>query len=211
MDQPWRDLYLTRHAEPDPAGDALTERGRRQAALLGRRLRDVGLDEIVHGTLPRATATAQAIAAELPQAPPTRSEPAAGDYVPRLPSADDLDPAHADAVLASLADVSAAEAEQGAVLADEALRLFTGPPDGAPSRPDGSRTLLVTHAFTIGWLVVQALGAPGWRWRTLNFCHASLTVVRYITGRPPLLLVANDLSHLPAQLRWTGFPDGLRL
>lgn len=45
----------------------------------------------------------------------------------------------------------------------------------------------------------------------MNFCHASLTVLRYTSGRPPLLLVANDLGHLPAELRWTGFPDGLRL
>ena len=35
-----RHHYLTRHAEPDEAG-RLTERGARQAALLGRRLASV--------------------------------------------------------------------------------------------------------------------------------------------------------------------------
>jgi hypothetical protein len=31
-------------------------------------------------------------------------------------------------------------------------------------------------------------------------------VIRYSPGRPAALLTYNDLSHLPAELRWTGFP-----
>jgi probable phosphoglycerate mutase len=43
-----RHLYLTRHAEPDDEGE-LTDRGVRQALLLGRRLSDVPLTGVLHG------------------------------------------------------------------------------------------------------------------------------------------------------------------
>jgi probable phosphoglycerate mutase len=31
-------------------------------------------------------------------------------------------------------------------------------------------------------------------------------VIRYFPDRPPTLVVVNDVSHLPAELRWTDFP-----
>lgn len=59
-----RHLYLARHAEPDADG-RLTPRGARQAGLLGRRLAGLPLSSVAHGPLPRATATAALVAAEL--------------------------------------------------------------------------------------------------------------------------------------------------
>jgi probable phosphoglycerate mutase len=67
------------------------------------------------------------------------------------------------------------------------------------------------HAFTIGWLVRHALDAPAWRWFPPNQCHAGLTVIRYEFGGPPSVVVANDVAHLPADLRWSGLPEHLRL
>jgi broad specificity phosphatase PhoE len=66
--------------------------------------------------------------------------------------------------------------------------------------------VLVTHNFLAGWLIRAAQDAPPWRWLTLTHAHAGLTVIRYSPGRPAALLTYNDLSHLPAELRWTGFP-----
>ena len=60
---------------------------------------------------------------------------------------------------------------------------------------------MVTHAFTIGWLVRHAVGAPAWRWWGLYHGHTGLTVIRYEAGRPPTLVVVNDRSHLPDDLR----------
>ncbi len=51
-----------------------------------------------------------------------------------------------------------------------------------------------------------ALDAPKWRWIGLNHANAALTVIRYTPGKPAALLVHNDMGHLPAELRWTGFP-----
>ena len=46
-----RHLYLTRHGEATPDEHALTDDGRRQAVLLGKRLRNVPLTAIHHGPL----------------------------------------------------------------------------------------------------------------------------------------------------------------
>jgi probable phosphoglycerate mutase len=109
--------------------------------------------------------------------------------------------------MAFLAGVSASQAAHGAALAAEATRLLTGPEQGEGD----SHRLVVTHAFTIGWLVRHASAAPPWRWLGIEHCHAALTVLRYFTDRPPTVVVFNDMSHLPDELRWTGFPAHLSL
>ncbi|MQW75309.1 histidine phosphatase family protein [Nocardioides sp. dk4132] len=203
---PVRHLYLARHAEPGDQG-RLTERGVQQAQLLGRRLSAVPLGSVQHGPLPRARETAQVVAAQLGTQVPVVELGAAGDYVPHVPSPDEVDPEHRAGVMAFLAGVSAEEAAQGAALAAEAVRLLTG-----PGHDDGeSHHLVMTHAFTIGWLVRHACAAPPWRWVGLDSGHAALTVLRYFTDRPPAVAVFNDMSHLPPELRWTGFPDHMRL
>jgi probable phosphoglycerate mutase len=70
---------------------------------------------------------------------------------------------------------------------------------------------VVTHAFSIGRLVRHACAAPPWRWLGLNHGHAALTVLRYFTDRPPTQVGFDDMSHLPAELRWTGFPAHMRI
>ncbi len=90
-----------------------------------------------------------------------RSE-AAGDYVPYLPSADELPPDSAEATLRRLAQFPAQEREGGPALAREALARFTGPVPGDEPRHE----LVVTHNFLIGWLV---RGAPP-HWSSTTTC-----------------------------------------
>ena len=45
----------------------------------------------------------------------------------------------------------------------------------------------------------------------LHHANAALTVIRYVPGRPASLLFCNDMGHLPAELRWTGFPPELHV
>ncbi len=192
-----RYLYLARHAEATPDEAGLTAAGRRQAELLGQRLRDSGrpIDAVWHGPLPRAAETARIVAAIL--GVEAAENAAAGDYVPYR---DDL-PAAYQAFVDQFPD------DDGQRLAEQAIERFTGPADGNADRHD----LVVTHAFTIGWLLRHALGAPPWRWLTVNQGNAALTVIRYAPDRPPSVLVHNDTRHLPDELRWTGFPDALRV
>jgi probable phosphoglycerate mutase len=201
-----RYLYLTRHGEASPDESRLTDNGRRQAVLLGERLRRSPLTAIHHGPLPRAAQTARLICDQLDDVPLRLSEPA-GDYIPYLPRREELPPESADAMLAHLSNFPAEEREHGPELAQAALAQFTGPVDGDQPRHE----LIVTHNFLIGWLVRAALDAPKWRWMGLNHANAALTVIRYAPGRPASVLFYNDLGHLPAELRWTGFPPGLRI
>jgi broad specificity phosphatase PhoE len=76
-----RHLHLARHAEPDDHG-SLTERGVRQAELLGRRLLNLPFGSVQHGPLPRATETAQLVAEQLGSQVPVVEPDVAGDYVP---------------------------------------------------------------------------------------------------------------------------------
>ncbi|MGW3328184.1 histidine phosphatase family protein [Streptomyces virginiae] len=201
-----RYLYLTRHGEALPDESGLTENGRRQAALLGRRLRDVPLAAVHHGPLPRAEQTARLIGDQLTGVPVHRSEEA-GDYVPYLPSRAELPAESADLFLNFLEGASAEEREQGPALAHRAMDLFTGPVDGDEDRHE----LVVTHNFLVAWLVRDAMFAPKWRWLGLNHSNAALTVIRYAPDRPATVLFSNDMRHLPNELRWTGFPPELHI
>ncbi|MER7439354.1 histidine phosphatase family protein [Micromonospora avicenniae] len=208
---PTRLLLLARHGEQDvppetppgtdPPEAGLSIRGRRQAELLGERLRGVPVDAIHHGPLRRAAETARLVSAALPGVPVHATE-LAGDHLPEDTPAAGLPPAYARL----LAGFDPAERADGPRLTAEAVRRFAGPPDGG-DRYD----LVVTHTFLIGWLVRDALGAPGSRWLGLNHHNAGLTVIRYRTGVPPILIAFNDVAHLPAELRGTGLPGEYRL
>ncbi|MEU0525911.1 histidine phosphatase family protein [Streptomyces niveus] len=203
-----RHLYLARHGEASADESDLTENGRRQAVLLGERLRDSPLSAIHHGPLPRAERTARLIREQLGDFPCelSPSEPA-GDYIPYVPQERELPVGSAGAMVRRLAEFPAEERLRGPELARAALARFTGPVEGDEPRHE----LVVTHNFLIGWLVRDALDAPPWRWMGLNHCNAALTVIRYVPDRPSSVLLYNDMGHLPAELRWTGFPAELRL
>ncbi|WP_328780931.1 histidine phosphatase family protein [Streptomyces canus] len=196
-----RYLYLARHGEALPDESGLTQAGRRQATLLGRRLKDVPFTGVHHGPLPRAAQTARLIHDQLKNVPLLVSE-VAGDYVPYVPPKNELPPESADFYLRFLADTTDDERKQGAALALQALDQFTGPVDGEADRHE----LVVTHNFLVAWLVRDAMHAPKWRWLGLNHGNAALTVIRYAPGRAASVLVSNDMRHLPTELRWTGFP-----
>ncbi|MER7760545.1 histidine phosphatase family protein [Streptomyces sp. NPDC097619] len=201
-----RYLYLTRHGEASADESELTAAGRRQAALLGERLRGVPLTAIHHGPLPRAEQTARLVGERLDGVPVLRSD-AAGDYVPYVPAREELPPESADAFLGFLEQFPAEERAAGPGLAAEAVAAFTGPVPGDEPRHE----LVVTHNFLVGWLVRAALDAPRWRWMGINHANAALTVIRYAPGRPPAVLLFNDTGHLPTELRWTGFPPELHV
>lgn len=197
-----RYLHLTRHAEALPDGSGLTDRGRRQAVLLGRRLQDVHFSTIHHGPLPRAAQTARLVHDQLQKKAHLKASDEAGDFVPHVPTKDELPADSADYLLGFVQQSTAEELQRGPELGRLALERFTGPADSE----DHQHELLVTHNFLIAWLVRHAMDAPEWRWLTLTHCNAALTVLRYTPGRPSSILTYNDMRHLPPDLHWTGFP-----
>ena len=195
-----RFLYLVRHGEHLDAEHGLEDgplspRGRRQAALLADRLSGVPFDAVWHSPLERASETGRVIAARMPA---LRPEPHAllfdcvpTGFTPDMPTA--FEP--------FFGSVSEARIDAGAAqMADAALEFL--------SFRRGMHQLLITHNFVIAWFVREVLGAPAWRWVTLNQANCGLTVLAQRAGRPWTVATHNDLAHLPVELR-TGLPDPL--
>lgn len=194
-------IYLVRHGEHQDAEHGLADgplspRGQRQAELIADRLSGLPLDAVWHSPLLRANETARAIAARLPSVDP---EPTAllFDCVPT--GMTEETPAAFEPFFGS---VTEAEIEAGRAQMADAVNEFL-------VRKTGDvHEVLITHNFVISWFVREVLGAPEWRWMTLNQAHCGLTVIAQKQGRPWTLLTHNDTGHLPVELR-TGVPDAL--
>ncbi|MCA1306039.1 histidine phosphatase family protein [Microbacterium esteraromaticum] len=192
-------IYLVRHGEHQDAEHGvddgpLSPRGQRQAELIADRLSGLPLDAIWHSPLLRAAETARSVAERLPSVDP---QPSAllFDCVPSGMEEDT--PAAYESFFGSVSD---AEIEAGSAQMADAVGEFLRRRNGEVHE------VLITHNFVIAWFVREVLGAPDWRWMTLNQAHAGLTVIAQKQGRPWTLLSHNDLGHLPMELR-TGLPD----
>ncbi|MFI7131536.1 histidine phosphatase family protein [Nonomuraea sp. NPDC050153] len=193
-----RHLYLARHGAADAFGN-LTDIGHRQSSLLGERLAGVPVDAVWHSPLPRAVASARELARHLPNVPVAEAAELI-DHVPYVPGAAETPPSWAG----FFDGYDAAEAASGHRLADALVARFAKVPD------TDAHEVVVTHAYPIAWLVRHALDAPPSRWLGLNSANTALTIIEYRGGLPPTIVMFNDMSHLPADLRWTGFPESLR-
>ncbi|WP_309067421.1 histidine phosphatase family protein [Microbacterium sp.] len=194
-------IYLVRHGEQLDAEHGmedgpLSPRGRRQAELIADRLSGIPLQRVCHSPLVRATDTARIIAERLPAVTP---EPHAllFDCVPT--GMTDETPAAFEPFFGG---VTEAQIEAGKAQMADAVGEFL------VRKADDVHELLITHNFVISWFVREVLGAPEWRWMTLNQANCGLTVLSQRQGRPWTLLTHNDLAHLPVELR-TGLPDQL--
>ncbi|MCS3441549.1 histidine phosphatase family protein [Microbacterium phyllosphaerae] len=194
-------IYLVRHGEHQDAEHGLADgplspRGQRQAELIADRLSGLPLDAVWHSPLLRANETARAIAARLPSVDP---EPTAllFDCVPT--GMTEETPAAYEPFFGSITE---AELEAGRAQMFDAVNEFL------VRKPGDVHEVLITHNFVISWFVREVLGAPEWRWMTLNQAHCGLTVIAQKQGRPWTLLTHNDTGHLPVELR-TGIPDAM--
>jgi probable phosphoglycerate mutase len=198
-----RHVYLARHGCADAFG-ALTDAGRRQANLLGERLAAIPVDAVWHSPLPRAVDTAHELARHLPNASMAEAAELV-DHVPYVPGAAEIPPAWTG----FFDGYDDAEASAGHRLAQALTARFATIADPTTPATD-THEVLITHAYQIAWLVRHALDAPPSRWLGLNSANTALTVIEYRTGLPPAIVMFNDMSHLPVDLRWTGFPDIVR-
>jgi serine/threonine-protein phosphatase PGAM5 len=192
-------LYLVRHGEQQDAEHGmpdgpLSARGQRQARLIAERLGGVPFTIAFHSPLKRAEETARIMAERMPALDPSPSS-LLFDCIPSGPTPDM--PKAFDSFFGA---VTPAEIEAGsAQMADACAEFLT------PARGD-RHDLLITHNFVIGWFVRQVFDAPDWRWLGLNQANCGLTIIRVRSAKPPVLVVHNDLGHLPVELR-TGLPE----
>ena len=192
-------LYLVRHGEQQDAEHGLADgplsaRGQRQAALVADRLSGVPFDHVWHSPLQRATDTARIVAERMPSITP---EPSSWLFVCVPAAATPETPAIFEPFCGSITD---AQIEAGRAQMADAVSEFL------VRSADEAHDLVITHNFVIAWFVREVLGAPEWKWMTLNQANCGLTVLAQRPGRPWSLLTHNDLAHLPFELR-TGMPE----
>jgi len=192
-------IYLVRHGEQQDAeyglpDGPLSPRGRRQAQAIAERLSGVPFTGAWHSPLERASETARIMQERMPA---LDSKPSAllFDCYPSGPTPD-----MPRAFESFFGGVTEEQIDAGQAQMDDATAEFLAPAAG--DRHD----LLVTHNFVIGWFVREVLDAPNWRWLGLNQANCGLTVIRVRSAKPPVLVMHNDLGHLPIELR-TGLPD----
>ncbi|WP_136709146.1 histidine phosphatase family protein [Agromyces sp. H66] len=195
-----RHLYIARHGDADAFGE-LTDTGREQARLLGQRLAHLPIDAVWHSPLPRAADTAQQVVAQLRSGASVAEAAELVDHVPYLPTPEETPRAW----VRFFDGYDLAEAAAGNRIAQSLTARFASPPEQA----DDVHEVLITHTYPIAWLIRDALDAPPARWLGLNSANTALTVIEYRPGISGITMF-NDMSHLPAELRWTGFPNAAR-
>lgn len=199
-----RVLYLVRHGEHD--GGALTEAGERQARLTGQRLRDVPFAAIHHSPSGRAVQTAKLIAESLAGVPLHPSE-LLRECVPAMPARSLLSPEQREFFDSMPADRLASGPAQAAA----AVERYAGMAVERYAGVAGGRCeLVVSHGNLINWFVCRALDAPDHAWLRMLDYHCAITVIMYFPDRVKLVSY-NDVGHLPAQLRGTGYPGEARI
>lgn len=196
-----RYLYIARHGDADALGE-LTDVGREQSRLLGRRLAPLTISTVWHSPLARAAASAAQLDLVLGGNTRLGEAPELVDHVPYVPTPEETPPTWAPFFDGYSPDDAAA----GLEIAQSLTARFATAPAGEADIHE----VLITHAYPVAWLVRDALDAPPVRWLGLNSANAALTVVEYRPDTPPALTMYNDMSHLRPELRWSGFPPGLR-
>lgn len=200
-----RRLYLARHGAADALGE-LTDPGYRQARLLGQRLSTVPIDVVWHSPLPRAVTSAEELSRQLPNVPVIEA-PELTDHVPYVPTADETPPSW----VGFFDGYEEPEAAAGRQIAETLVARFGGIPSPTTTRAAcDTHEVLITHAYPIAWLLRHAMEAPPARWLGLESANAALTLIEHHTGLPPTIVMFNEMSHLPPDLRWTGFPGAPR-
>jgi len=198
-----RYLYIARHGDADAFGE-LTDTGREQARLLGQRLAHLPVTAVWHSPLPRAVASARELGAQLASGIPVVKAAELIDHVPYVPTGAEIP----QSWIPFFDGYDSEEAAAGHKIAQSLTARFATALD--PSAQEDVHEVLVTHAYSVAWLVRDALDAPPARWLGLNCANTALTVIEYRPGLPPGVTMFNDMSHLPTELRWTGFGAGVR-
>lgn len=199
-----RHLYIARHGKATAFGE-LTDIGRHQTGLLGERLANIPIDTVWHSPLPRAADSAHELARHLSTNAPVTEAAELIDNVPYVPTAAEMPPPWVPFFDGYDAD----EATAGHRIAESLISRFATTPDPAAQGTD-THEVLITHTYPIAWLLRHAFDAPPARWLGHNSANTALTVIEYRPGLGPAIVMFNDMSHLPADLRWTGFPDTSR-
>jgi broad specificity phosphatase PhoE len=188
-----RTIYLIRHGRhdwqsppPDEFEGGLTDLGREQAALTGKRLRALPIDAIHHSTLRRARETAAIIAAQFPGVPIRASE-ALCECIPYV--SDTLRRRWFSAM-------AEREIEEGGRQARRAFDQYFKRARGADRRE-----IIVCHGNIIRYFACRVLQAPPEAWVNADMNNCGITEVHIEPSGWMRLVSHNDTGHLSYEMR----------
>jgi serine/threonine-protein phosphatase PGAM5 len=198
-------LYLARHGESEatqaanPENGELTEIGRQQSELLGKRLQGIPFAAIHHSPSTRAAQTAAIVAEHLPGIPLLSSD-LLQECIPAVPDRQRLTPSQAE----FFDHLPKQRVAAGPAQAAAAIQAYTG------LVTEDRRDLIISHGNLINWFVAQALEAPDQAWLNMLDYSCALTVIMYFPDRTRLISY-NDMGHLPPSMRGTDYPMEARI
>lgn len=167
----------------------LNAAGRRQAALLGGRLRASAFAAAYSSDLARARETARiALPGVSPDLDPRLREMDFGEF--EGATWEQIEQTHPEALRAYLADRQAFRAPGGESHAEVRERLASW----LDSLPRAGTVIAFTHGGLIRAAIYEVVGAPNGSW-SVAIGHTSLSAILYRPARARLLRV-NDLAHL---------------
>jgi len=187
-----RILYLVRHgqytpttAPPDEPDGTLTELGRQQAELVGKRLSQFPIQYIHYSTLQRARETAEIISAQIPGVPSHPSD-LLRESIPSVPSE----------FKEHFTGIPADFIEKSKVQAAQAFEMFFKSVEGT----DDQHEILVSHGNLIGYFICQVLKAPLDSWILADMYLGCFSEIMVGQDRFMKLIRHNDASHLSPEL-----------
>ncbi|GMT14115.1 hypothetical protein PFISCL1PPCAC_5412 [Pristionchus fissidentatus] len=187
-----RTVILIRHGQYDLDNKphALSELGRQQATLVGKRLADLSaktpFDEVIMSTMTRATETANLILTELPSTVPRSSDSILeeGAPYPPEPPVGHWRP-HAKKFFSEGSRI------------ESAFRKYIH--RASPRQKKDSTEVIVCHANVIRYFVCRALQFPPEGWLRMSLGNSSITVLVIRPDGRVSIRSIGDIGHLPPE------------
>jgi len=188
-----RILYLVRHGQytsttppPEEPDGALTDAGKQQAELVGKRLSKIPIRKIHYSTLQRTKETAEIISSQIPGVPLQPSD-LLRECIPSVPAEFKE---HFTGIPSEFIEHSRAQSAQ-------AFDTFFRSVDGG----DDQHEILVSHGNLIGYFVCRVLKAPIDSWILADIYLGSFSEI--LVGQDGFMKIVrhNASDHLPPDLQ----------
>jgi serine/threonine-protein phosphatase PGAM5 len=189
---PTKLILLVRHGQYAKDPERLTPLGKKQARLVGQRLRQFKINKLWVSPLPRARETADWILDQLKSPKLKRSQTIVNELqeclTDTLPDFKEQNPGFPPPGVT--AKVLKKELKQ----ADQAYAtVFVSPHSRSPRL---ATELVVAHGNLIRHLTLRALGVDPRLWTRLDIRQSSLTIIELRAGRSPRIAAFADTGHL---------------
>lgn len=183
-------ILLVRHGQYNKAGvgpEHLTALGRKQASLIGKRLKEYKISKVVVSSMPRALETAEIILSNINYKKKNQVTELLRECRPHL---------HLSR-MTEVKNINKRDMDLNTKTLNKAFECFFR------SSSKSEVVLLVCHGNVIRYLTCKALGIDPRCWISLDITQGSLTTIEVHKNKkyPYVIMGFNDVGHLPLKMR----------